>query len=197
MRCSARSRELAERAQSLKQSAFAIEIPVIAYAELVANLDKSALDHLGRELAGGTLDLPARSLRVTQEAWRLSGRSGPAVVLGFGSIPYQAVSFGDDALKTRILAAAGSDVAPINYFPGISDMSFLGQGNGDVAVCAANRPSGARASRLRHRRATQSSISGHGGATTIIGSNEVERALCIRVSPGVVSRVAQSALKAD
>jgi len=129
--------QLDARARSLGQQAFAGDVPVLTYAELAAGLD---LTTPATELARGDLDLPTRSLRLTQEAWRLSGRAGPAVIIGFGSIPYQAVTLGDDALRRRLIAAAGRDVNPIDYFPGISDMSFLGRGSGGLETAAANTP---------------------------------------------------------
>ena len=193
----ARGHAARERAQKLKQSAFAADIPVLTYAELAASLDRSVLERLGRELAQGTLDLPARSLRVTQEAWRLSGRVGPAVVLGFGSIPYQAVSFGDAALKARILAAAGRDVTPINYFPGISDMSFLGQGNGDVADCAANTPIWGTSFTLAPSPAYPIVNIGPWGRDYHHWLERLNAPYAFDILPGVVSRVAKAALEAD
>jgi hypothetical protein len=51
-----------------------------------------------------------------------------AVVIGFGSIPYPAVSLGDARLEDVIVkAAAGHGLSTLRYFPGISDMSFLGE----------------------------------------------------------------------
>ena len=123
--------QLDRHARRLKQSALAGEAPVITYAELVAGLDMNAL---GAELALSDLDLPTRSLRLTEEAWRLSGRAGPAVIIGYGSIPYQAVTLDDDGLRRRLIAAAAPDLNPIGYFPGISDMSFLGRGNGGFEI---------------------------------------------------------------
>ena len=65
----------------------------------------------------------------------------PTVLLGFGSIPYPAVLLSDQDLRKRI----GDAVRPfglgeINYFAGISDMSFFGETSGDLSVVAANAP---------------------------------------------------------
>ena len=65
----------------------------------------------------------------------------PTVLLGFGSIPYPAVLLADQDLRQRI----GDAVRPfglgeVNYFAGISDMSFFGEAAGDLSVVAANTP---------------------------------------------------------
>ena len=102
---------------------------------------RTRLDALvATDLAGGDLDLPTRSLKAHPGSLAAFGPLGPAVVIGFGSIPYQAVTLGDDALRRRLIAAAGRDANPIDYFPGISDMSFLGRGNGGFEIAAANTP---------------------------------------------------------
>ena len=78
---------------------------------------------------------------MTAEVWRASGLSGPAVVMGFGSIPYPAVSLSDAGLEDAIVtAAAGHGLSALRYFPGISDMSFFGEASGDLAAAAANTP---------------------------------------------------------
>ena len=47
---------------------------------------------LGEELRRqGDLDLPTRSRRLVEATWAASGLKGPAVVLGFGAMPYPAV----------------------------------------------------------------------------------------------------------
>lgn len=65
----------------------------------------------------------------------------PTVIMGFGSIPYVAVLLRDQALRQLI----GEAVRPfglgeVNYFAGISDMSFFGEAAGDFSVVAANTP---------------------------------------------------------
>lgn len=78
----------------------------------------------------------------------MSGRNGPAVVLGLGSIPYLATTLTEPEIETRIadfLAEAparnGCSLQGIPYFPGISDMSFFGQAEiGALADLAAQTP---------------------------------------------------------
>lgn len=87
------------------------------------------------------LDLPEQSKRVTQMMWERSGLSGPAVVLGFGSIPYPAVSLTDKTLESLILSALQPHgIGHVKYFAGISDMSFFGEASGDLDAVAANTP---------------------------------------------------------
>ena len=65
----------------------------------------------------------------------------PTVTLGFGSIPYPAVLLRDEKLRALIeKAVAPFGLASVNYFAGISDMSFFGEAAGDLAVVAANTP---------------------------------------------------------
>ena len=111
-----------------------------------------ALASVARDAAAQGFDLPEQSRIVTERAWELSGRSGPAIVLGFASMPYLATSLGDDAAARRLEAACedaaaavaarhGTTIRLLRYFPGISDMSFLGQADaGAVPVIAANTP---------------------------------------------------------
>lgn len=81
------------------------------------------------------LDLPERSRLLTRSAWAASGLSGPAVVLGFASMPYPAVEWPfDEGALDRALEAACADVseqmevsiARRRYYPAIADMSFIG-----------------------------------------------------------------------
>ena len=67
--------------------------------------------------------------------------------MGFGSLPYPAVSVRNEALAERLMAAVreaaaekGTTVSRLGYFPGISDMSFLGETSGDLAAAEANTP---------------------------------------------------------
>jgi arginine utilization protein RocB len=103
---------------------------------------------LAEELAQRSdLDFPARSRLLTEFTWASSRLTGPAVILGFGSIPYAAVSLGDDVLEGKFMAALedeaarlGSSIGRLDYFPGISDMSFLGRPSGEFAAAEANTP---------------------------------------------------------
>ncbi len=65
----------------------------------------------------------------------------PTVVLGFGSIPYPAVLMRDEKLRQLIRDAVEPfGLGHVDYFAGISDMSFFGEASGDLAVVAANTP---------------------------------------------------------
>jgi arginine utilization protein RocB len=65
----------------------------------------------------------------------------PTVILGFGSIPYPAVVLRDKTLRVLIGNAVRTyDLGEVDYFAGISDMSFFGEAAGDLSVVAANTP---------------------------------------------------------
>jgi arginine utilization protein RocB len=126
-------------------------IDIVPAETLFATVREShgaTLDALATRLAEDGLSLPDQNERLTAEAWRLSGRRGPAIVLGFGSLPYPAVIVGPGADGERLLTAidAARAEAPVpialtRYFPGISDMSFLGEADVDgMAFVAANTP---------------------------------------------------------
>lgn len=133
---------LARRAMARAARKLSRDIPVMSYAELAARIPQGELMRKAKEIAALTqLDLPERAKLLTAEAWALSGLSGPAVILGFGSIPYPAVSLTDAALEDLILkATAPHGLSGLRYFPGISDMSFLGEVSGDLSAAAANTP---------------------------------------------------------
>ncbi|MGE3876250.1 MAG: hypothetical protein AB7F74_25115, partial [Parvibaculaceae bacterium] len=129
-------------------------VPVLSFAELRLQAQRSdpdfetSFDLLTRELAGRhDLDFPSRARLATEFVWASTRLPGPAVVLGFGSLPYPAVSLGDEALAERVMAAAsaaaaekGTTISRLGYFPGISDMSFLGETAGDLEAARANTP---------------------------------------------------------
>ena len=95
-----------------------------------------------------TLDLPTRARILTELAWDASGREGPAVVLGFASLPYPATTFPDPAFQARLTAVAhataarlGTTVAIADYLPVIVDMPFLGHIDAaDLRHAAAHSP---------------------------------------------------------
>ena len=121
---------LARRAMDRAAIRTGSTIPVIPYGSLKAS-------SLATDPA---LDFPERTRRLMADAFTRSGHSIPAVVLGFASIPYPAVTLDDANLEARIMAAARPHgMRAIRYFPGISDMSFLGRAPGDPAA-AANTP---------------------------------------------------------
>jgi arginine utilization protein RocB len=129
-------------------------VAVISFAELLAQARKSdpdfdaSFDLLNRELAErDDLDFPSRARLATEFVWASTKLPGPAVILGFGSLPYPAVTLGDEDLAQRIMAALdevavekGTTISRIGYFPGISDMSFLGETTGDLSAALANTP---------------------------------------------------------
>jgi arginine utilization protein RocB len=133
---------LARRAMARAARKVGRDIPVMTCAELMARVPGRETARLAAEIAALTaLDLPERSKRMTQALWTLSGLSGPAVVLGFGSIPYPAVALADAALIDVITdAVKPHGLGTVQYFPGISDMSFFGTAAGDLAAAAANTP---------------------------------------------------------
>ena len=85
------------------------------------------------------LSLPDQTLQTMIEMTQAIDR--PTVVMGFGSIPYAAVLLRDQALRQCISAAVRPyGLGEVNYFAGISDMSFFGEASGDHSVVAANTP---------------------------------------------------------
>jgi arginine utilization protein RocB len=108
-----------------------------------------------------SIDLPLFCRRVTELLWRHSGLVGPAAVVGFASLYYPRVLVGDLAdrharlravaeLQAAALAqAAGVSIRLRPFFPGISDMSFLGCADTleELALVGENTP--AWGSRLR------------------------------------------------
>jgi arginine utilization protein RocB len=148
--------KLAQRAGNVSppQPFHSETVQVLSFAELAAQARKSdpdfeaSFDLLNRELAERReLDFPTRARLATEFVWASTKLPGPAVILGFGSLPYPAVSLGDESLALRIMDAVsagaaekGTTIARLGYFPGISDMSFLGETSGDLAVASANTP---------------------------------------------------------
>ena len=86
-----------------------------------------------------TLSLPEQTLQALLALTR--SLNEPTVVLGFGSIPYPAVLLQDRDLRQAISQAVKRHgLGEVNYFAGISDVSFFGQASGDLSVVAANTP---------------------------------------------------------
>jgi arginine utilization protein RocB len=85
------------------------------------------------------LSLPDQSLQVMMEI--APAIDTPTVVMGFGSIPYPAVLMRDQALRKIISdSVRPHGLGEVNYFAGISDMSFFGEASGDLSVVQANTP---------------------------------------------------------
>ncbi len=130
-------RAMARAALKVKRS-----IPVLTYGEVAARVAPPLLAARAAEIAGlSHLDLPERAKLMTEFAWARSGLAGPAVIMGFGSIPYPAVSLRDAGLERCITAAAQAHgLGSIRYFPGISDMSYFGEAAGDLKAAADHTP---------------------------------------------------------
>lgn len=149
-----------QSALSKDAAALKTEVPVMTFAELLAEVaarDPGVQVYLTEvaEAAAG-LDLPARCQRMTLALWERSGRAGPAVVLGLGSMPYLATGITDATVLERVrdfLADAptrhGVSLSETAYFAGISDMSFFGQADDHVfSALAAETPVWAQAVKL-------------------------------------------------
>lgn len=131
------------------------EVAILRASTLIGDLSPEArrtLSDSARALAGERLSLPDQNQRLTEQAFALSGRRGPAVILGLGSLPYLPVSLGTsetalrlsravDAGRAEISAATGSTIGLRAFFPGISDMSFLGEAEaGELALLKGETP---------------------------------------------------------
>ena len=88
-----------------------------------------------------SLNLPEQSRLSTLAVIESLGITKPTVVMGFGSIPYPAVSLKHEGLRATISRAVQPfGLGSVNYFAGISDMSFFGEASGDFAIVAENTP---------------------------------------------------------
>jgi arginine utilization protein RocB len=152
---------MAERLVKLQcpvvQSTAWIGIPVLTFAELceAARRQRPDFDAVFAQWAEclarpSPLDFPTRSRHLVEETWRASGLQGPAVILGFASMPYPAVAWPDsaDRLRGRIMEAiqetelqSGTSLGTVEYFPAIADMSFIGPvDRSDLAEAARQTP---------------------------------------------------------
>jgi arginine utilization protein RocB len=85
------------------------------------------------------VDLPEQTRVLMVEAAKHLKQ--PTVIMGFGSLPYAAVLLKNQKLRATIEQAVRPyGLGSVNYFAGISDMSFFGEAAGDLAVVAANTP---------------------------------------------------------
>lgn len=150
--------QLRERAGPSALPGLPLEIPFHRYEAVAAAAiardpaNASRLDGAGEALAGRDLPLPEKCRLMTERAWALSGLAGPAVVTGFGSIPYLPTNLSEAPAATRLKAAAarfaeesparyGTAIACVDHFAGISDMSFLGEADErSLAIVARNTP---------------------------------------------------------
>jgi arginine utilization protein RocB len=148
--------QLAGRAAASRNAADALgmatTVEVVRYSALLAEVlarDSSIADARKREAAASAgKDLPERCRLMTALLWERSGRAGPAVVLGLGSIPYLATVVEDvrlfavfDEFLSEARFRHGVEVRAEPYFAGISDMSFFGQADDTAfAALAADTP---------------------------------------------------------
>ena len=111
------------------------DIDLISYAELEKRVGRQAAKQFA------ALDFPEQSRLATLEMVAAANLNQPTVIIGFGSIPYPAVLMSDQKLRGTIENAVKSfGIGSVNYFAGISDMSFFGEASGDLSVVAANTP---------------------------------------------------------
>lgn len=130
------------------------DCPILTYAELLAHT-RSSQRGIDADLRAEALrlrdqghTLPDTCEALTALVWQRAGLSGPAVILGLGSIPYLATEL-DDAKAMQAVHALvqtardrhDTSLRVVDYFAGISDVSFLGQGDvGAFSALAANTP---------------------------------------------------------
>jgi arginine utilization protein RocB len=133
---------MARRAMDRAAKRMKRSIPVLTYEELASFVPEGRVKAKAEEIALlAKLDFPERAKLLTEFVWAQSGLVGPALVLGFGSIPYPAVSLTNEQIKNKITSALEPfGIGTLNYFAGISDMSFFGETSGDLSVVAANTP---------------------------------------------------------
>ena len=97
---------LARRAMAGAAHKLQRDVPVMSYAELAARIPDDVIATKAADVAARTdLDLPERTKHLTAEVWAAAGLTGPAVIMGFGSIPYPAVSLSGGQLEDAIRAA--------------------------------------------------------------------------------------------
>jgi arginine utilization protein RocB len=96
------------------------------------------LEELEKHLsADPTLDAPTCCLALTEAAWSASGLSGPAAVVGIAALHYAPARVEGAGKPTRLRQVltrqakalsreAGTPISLRPFFPGISDVSFLG-----------------------------------------------------------------------
>jgi arginine utilization protein RocB len=135
---------------------------VLTFAELQARIQQQdnpaaqqALHDLAQRLAHDPLiDLPTFNQRLTEAAWAYSGLTGPAAVVGFGSLYYPPTYVaGTTDRQRRLRQIAEEQAATLSrathtpiclrpFFPGISDISFLGSATttADITAMARNTP---------------------------------------------------------
>ena len=110
-------------------------IDLITYAELEKRAGRKA------KKQDASLNFPEQSRLAMMELVAAANLTKPTVIMGFGSIPYPAVLMSDQTLRGTIENAVKPfGIGSVNYFAGISDMSFFGEASGDLSLVAANTP---------------------------------------------------------
>ncbi|MER9679133.1 M20/M25/M40 family metallo-hydrolase [Mesorhizobium sp. M0184] len=102
-------------------------IPLYRYEAVLDRLDaeaRSRLGAVGASLAAGDLPLPEQCRLATEEAWRLSRLLGPAIVTGFGSIPYLPTGLSEKPAAAR-LRAPSSRTSPPAQAPAMAQQSAV------------------------------------------------------------------------
>jgi arginine utilization protein RocB len=143
------AQRVAERAARLGAAAAWPEVHVLDFSTLRARAevtDPAFASQFAEQAAAlsarAELDLPTRCRVLTELTWEAAGLEGPAIVLGFASLPYPAVHFPETpdaaALERRVrdvtaAAAArhGVSITPVRHLEVIVDMSFLGAVDAD------------------------------------------------------------------
>ena len=126
---------LAGRAVERAKKRTGQDIELITYAELEKRAGRKATKQ------DASLNLPEQSRLATLEMIAAAHLTKPAVIMGFASIPYPAVVMSDQKLRGTVeKAVTPFGIGSVNYFAGISDMSFFGEASGDLSVVAANTP---------------------------------------------------------
>jgi arginine utilization protein RocB len=151
-------RVLAERASASDQVEGLVlcrpQVAILCYGDLLSSLRETdpAIDDWqnaeAARIARSGASLPEMCEALTLRLWQRSGRAGPAVILGLGSVPYLATVLEDASIERAVdamIRQAGADhgvtLSAISYFPGISDMSFFGQSqSGGLLDVSAHTP---------------------------------------------------------
>jgi len=141
---------LEQRRVSVGAEGGPLPVEIVTFAELLAAAPDAANDAaaLARSLAATGLDIPEQCRQVTEHLFERSGRSGPTVVLGFASTPYLPARLGEgpkarrlEHLARQAVAASEGNIGTKAFFPGISDVSFLGEAEeSGLTTIGANTP---------------------------------------------------------
>jgi arginine utilization protein RocB len=145
---------LEQRRAAVAAEGTSISVEILTYATLLASVVTSdpqaerAIADLATTIAHQGLDIPEQCRQVTEYVWRLSGRSGPAIIVGFASTPYLPVSLSQSEGARRLESAARAVAAEADetvsiraFFPAISDVSFFGEADeAGLLAIGANTP---------------------------------------------------------